>query len=236
MEDSPEGQEEKRGHEAIHRERFHRDLYSDIPVSLGCLEDARPRLNVLLNSLSPAVGFGGLRSALQLPRRSRASTLTCVHCDHEWCWQCRCGPDGVRSGLRPEADLGACAAGRCPPRLHQREIFFCTWWQTVCVWKAYRDALLKNGMRVNDFYYLIQDFEPAFYSHGAEYAACLASYEDGITSPLYSTRSSGAFFREETALRFKHATSSRRHWMRTCSSSSRSGTSSCPRSPEGRSE
>ena len=58
-----------------------------------------------------------------------------------------------------------------PALIGPNDVFFATYWTT-----AYRLKLILPQMGVKKFIYLIQDFEPGFYSWSSSYAQALETY------------------------------------------------------------
>lgn len=93
------------------------------------------------------------------------------------------------------------AVGQTAPAHHQ-DIFIATIW-----WSARRifHTLEKGQFTVNEFYYLIQDFEPGFYAWSNEYALAQSTYGMACR-PIVNTTFLAEHLRKETGLE----TSSRR--------------------------
>jgi hypothetical protein len=166
-------------------------------VELTREPDARPRLNVCLPNYYRNFAFGGIASALELARELSVH-YPCVRF-------VSLAPLGEAAemydfpALAPgsEVETASLHAG-APLTCHQREVFLCTYWQTVHAWEEYAEAMRARGSDPPHFYYFIQDFEPGFYPWGFKYALAEATYShQARTRAIFNSRELAAYFREQ---------------------------------------
>ncbi|WP_372893422.1 glycosyl transferase family 1 [Rhodosalinus sp.] len=154
-----------------------------------------PAVCVLVPTLNPAEVFAGVATALDLglglaarghrvqfiatdlPISSRGTSLRFV----------RRRLDGRDAATRVTVHCGV-KDGTIPA--HRADRFVATAW-----WSAHvADRLIRHqGYLQQRFVYLIQDFEPAFYPWGSEYADAMASYALEF-QPVFNTESLRAHF------------------------------------------
>ena len=71
----------------------------------------------------------------------------------------------------PDIAFGSTVDPASPAQIGARDVFLATYWTT-----AFRLKPILPRMRVKEFIYLIQDFEPAFYPWSSSYAQALETY------------------------------------------------------------
>lgn len=152
----------------------------------------RPAVNVLVPTLNPTEIFAGIVTAIDigLGLAERGHDVRFVATDlpissngvsrdfilarmHER----TCG-----NGTAERITL-ACGVTRRTIEMHRDDAFIATAW-----WTAYvaQDAIRSHGFHQSQFLYLIQDYEPAFYAWGSEFADATASYEMDFR-PIFNT-------------------------------------------------
>ena len=169
-----------------------------------------PRLNVVMPHLIKARAFGGIWSGVFLARHLSAhyTDVRFITVDYPLKEELFRPEELVTdpSHTRIEmVDLSSNQVLEC----HEHEIFLCTAWWTVLTWESYAAALRERGLKVNPFYYFIQEFEPGFQAFGSRYALARRSYCHGEhTSAICNSeevaeylRQEGVCFREEYTLK-----------------------------------
>lgn len=158
------------------------------------------RLNVLTPHLSRAHAFGGLTSALELAREiatgyDRVRFLSQTPLDQG-------GAAFDVSEFAPHVTADKLEKGflydPAGVEVHDRDIFFCTFWSTVLAWEAHAALLEQEGKAPNPFYYFIQDYEPGFYPMGHKHAMALATYRHkDHCHAVFNSRELAGFFQDQ---------------------------------------
>jgi len=165
----------------------------DIRVAKG----VEPQTIVLVPSLNPAEIFAGIATAIDiglgltslghrvvfvatdLPIASRVRTETFI------------ANRGRAIGAEKPVDFEVfCGTTENELILSSEDRIVATaWWSAHIAETIMRDA----GLRHQQFFYLIQDYEPGFYAWGAEYAGALASYSLDYV-PIFNTTTLRDYF------------------------------------------
>jgi hypothetical protein len=88
---------------------------------------------------------------------------------------------------------------------HEREVFFCSSWTTVLLWRAYAKALAVENVEPRPFYYFIQDYEPGRHPLGCRHAMALSAYGHGpYTHAIFDSDSLAGYFRR-SGLEFRRS-------------------------------
>jgi O-antigen biosynthesis protein len=167
----------------IHPEKLRQKLLGLVTmpamhVHVDASEAETPHLNVLL----PTFGSGGLTGgpntaihiACGLAESGVAVRLLAVDevvpADTDALWRHVMSLTG-KEAARPNIKFGSTADTANPAQLGVRDVFLATFWTT-----AFRLKSVLPSMAIREFIYLIQDFEPSFYSWSSAYAMALETY------------------------------------------------------------
>jgi hypothetical protein len=155
-------------------------LESMVPicVNISAREASAPHLNILLPKLDPAQLTGGTNTALNIayllahmgiPVRILTVDQP-LPIDLDKLWDHLASVTGATS--RPiNISFGSTFYQDDPQQIGSKDVFLATYWTT-----AYRLKFILPRMEVNEFFYLIQDFEPGFYPWSSAFAQVLETY------------------------------------------------------------
>jgi hypothetical protein len=161
-------------HPALFEERL-LDVLDAVPmhVRLDPALDARPSLNVLNSALTPTGMTGGPNTIINLALRIArlgvpvrlVTTVTSSSITPDWFAR---HAKQLVGGEVPEVPIVTAAEPAKPMSVGAHDLFLATHWTTAQQLKP----VLKQ-MAVRQFFYMLQEFEPAFYSWSSNYALAL---------------------------------------------------------------
>ena len=139
--------------------------------------EGSPHLNVLLPRLSPRSLTGGPNTALVVAAGAAGLGMPvrllaldeAAPTDPEWLRSHIASVAGVLTA--PPIAFGSSVDPSAPFRIGPSDVFMATYWTT-----AFRLKPILPRMAVQEFIYLIQDFEPGFYAWSSAYAQALETY------------------------------------------------------------
>lgn len=180
------------------RERLQRGVRDSLNVNL---ENVRPlglqkaplrgkRLNLLLPSINPEDVYGGIATALKFYNRLKDE----MSCDgriivldarprFDELDASFNGYAAVALGDDPELPLQIVSAvDRQSAMLPftDNDLFICTcWWSSFCLQQSLAEYM-ESGYKINPVLYLIQDYEPGFYSWSTSYVLAESTYRSPV--------------------------------------------------------
>jgi O-antigen biosynthesis protein len=138
---------------------------------------ATPHLNVLLPALGQRL-TGGPNTAINIAIRVAEAGIPVrllmtdggIPADTNALWRHIASITG-QGQARPNITFGSTTDPASPAALGARDVFLATYWTT-----AFRLKSVLPSMKVREFIYLIQDFEPGLYPWSSRYAQALETY------------------------------------------------------------
>jgi GT2 family glycosyltransferase len=167
----------------------------------------KPRLNILLPHLIESGTFGGIVTAILIGLKLKAKypyfSVRFLLTD-EYGGSVEVLKKKLRFYMGPEVDhlstpvIDVGDRRHTAINIHSRDYFLATAW-----WTCYSAKELSSG---HPFFYLIQDFEPAFYSWCREYYAALTTYQMNCI-PIFNTTLLKEYFIKENIISEQKANS-----------------------------
>ena len=153
------------------------DVLNATPMHVAITEAEPPCLNILDSAWTRQSMTGGPNTVINLAFRVAelgvpirlVSTVRPVELETEWL-QSQARALTGRANL-PKAVLATAGDAKNPLRVNPRDMFLATHWTTA---QQLRPILPK--MANSRFFYMLQEFEPAFYSWSSNYALALETY------------------------------------------------------------
>ena len=159
----------------------------------------RPHLNVMLPSISHLM-TGGPNTAINLAYQVAATGIPvrliavedAAVPDPDWFWEHLRVLVGTDARL-PHLTLGSCGDARAALPIGVNDMFLATYWTT-----AYAARHCVEQTNVKEFFYLIQDFEPAFFPWSSNYALALETYDMNFRAIINEATLAAYFCRSGT--------------------------------------
>lgn len=169
--------------QAIHPDKFRAlqmglEAMPPMHVRIDAALEATPQVNVLLPRLGIKYLTGGPNTAINIAYGLASLGISvrllaldqAVTEDHDTLWR-HISSVGGTGDARPAISFGSTIDPKNPAHIGPADTFIATYWTT-----AFRLKPILPQMKVPEFVYLIQDFEPGFYPWSSRYAQALESY------------------------------------------------------------
>jgi O-antigen biosynthesis protein len=141
--------------------------------------DRTPRINLVITTISARSFFGGNATALRLltalePYFEQSRIIITAETEGEFrqaAW-----PDWRLEGQMPSARRTVVHLPSTKLVVRPGDRFIATFWPTALLISSLRADAQRSGLDLGPAAYLIQDFEPAFYPWGSNYALAESTY------------------------------------------------------------
>lgn len=172
------------------------------PVNVARSAKPGRRLNIIIPSMKPAQIYGGVTSAIRFAKAlfeaMKASEIRVIvtsdNVDEASMRECASRLNTSFALVEPNDDVGGAVVvdlntrRYLPLTIRAEDVFFATAWWTADLAFRLRDRQNAIFGTANSVIYLIQDYEPGFYSWSNQYALAQATYTRGDhTIALFNT-------------------------------------------------